>query len=66
MERETGVMYEVKVKAIHDISGLFSQGDITHRPCPAITVGKNGLNAAHYQIEYFTTDIPPRTTHERK
>lgn len=52
-------MYEVKVKAIHDTSGLFSQGDITDRPCPAVTVGKNGLNAAHYQIEYFTTDIPP-------
>lgn len=53
------MMFEVKTRAIHDTSGTFSQGDITDRPCPAVTIGVNGLNSAHYQIEYYLTDTPP-------
>jgi len=41
----------VPLRAIHDTSGQFSQGDITDRPCPAITVGVNALDSYHYQIE---------------
>lgn len=52
-------MYEVIVRVIHDTSGLFSQGDITDRPCPAITIGVNGLNAVHYQVEYYLTEELP-------
>lgn len=43
-------------RAIHDTKGTFSQGDITHRPSPAITVGVNSLNSSHYQVE-AETDI---------
>ena len=52
-------LYEVKTKVIHDTSGTFSQGEITNRPSPAITVGVNGMNSRHYQIEYYLTDSPP-------
>lgn len=52
-------MYEVKTKVIHDTRGLFSQGDITNRPSPAITIGINSLNSSHYLIEYYLTDTPP-------
>lgn len=38
-------------KAVHDTSGLFSQGDVTNKPCPAITVGINSLNSCHYKVE---------------
>lgn len=41
----------IPIRAIHDTSGLYSQGEITDRPCPAITVGVNGINSYHYQIE---------------
>jgi DNA (cytosine-5)-methyltransferase 1 len=50
--------YEVIRRVVHDTSGLYSQGDITDRPCPAITIGVNGLNSAHYQVEYYLTDNP--------
>lgn len=43
-------------RVVHDTSGLFSQGDVTDRPCPAITNGKGGLNAYHFQVE---DDDPP-------
>lgn len=52
-------MFEVIKRVVHDTSGLFSQGDITDRPCPAITIGVNSLNASHYQVEYYRTDAPP-------
>ena len=59
------MMYEVKVRAVHDTSGLYSSGDITDRPCPAITIGVNGLNSAHYQVEYYLTDSLPERERER-
>lgn len=54
-------MFEVKTRVIHDTSGLFSQGDVTDRPCPAITIGVGGLNSSHYQVEYFMTDAPEQS-----
>lgn len=51
--------YEVKTRFIHNTSGLFSQGDCTDRPCPAITIGVGALNSIHYQVEYYLTDAPP-------
>lgn len=54
-----GWLYEVKVRAVHDTSGSFSQGDITHRPSPTITVGVGGSNSGHFRIEYYVTDDPP-------
>lgn len=53
-------MQEVITRVVHDTSGLFSQGDVTDRPCPAITIGVGGLNACHYQVEYRMSDTPPR------
>ena len=53
------MFYEVKTRAIHDTSGLYSQGDITDRPCPAVTCGVGGLNSCHYKVEYYITDSPP-------
>lgn len=38
-------------KVVHDTSGLFSLGDITNRPSPAITVGVNSLNSCHFKVE---------------
>ena len=43
-------------KATHDTSGLFSQGNVTDKPCPAITIGINSLNSTHYKVE-AATDI---------
>lgn len=53
-------MYEVKVRAVHDTSGLFSQGDFTNKPCPAILVGPDALNSRHYRIEYYLSENPPK------
>jgi DNA (cytosine-5)-methyltransferase 1 len=44
------------LKAVHDTSGTFSQGEISDRPCPAITVGIGGMNACYYKVE-AETDI---------
>jgi tRNA (cmo5U34)-methyltransferase len=52
--RASGGLVEVQkvpVRVIHDTSGNFSQGDVTDRPCPAITVGVDSLNSRHYQVE---------------
>lgn len=38
------------LRVVHDTSGTHSQGDITDRPCPAITVGVGGLNSMHFQV----------------
>lgn len=46
----------IRAKVIHDTSGLFSQGDITDRPCPAITGGIKSLDSKHFQVE-TETDI---------
>lgn len=35
---------------LHDTSGEFSNGDITDRPCPTITVGVGSLNSRHFQV----------------
>ena len=40
---------------VHDTSGNRSQGDVTDRVCPAITVGVGGLNSRHFQV--FEGDI---------
>jgi DNA (cytosine-5)-methyltransferase 1 len=36
-------------RVVHDTSGQFSVGEVTDRPCPAITIGVNSLNSSHYQ-----------------
>ncbi len=36
---------------VHDTSGLYSAGDVTDRPSPAVTVGINSLNSTHFQVE---------------
>jgi len=41
----------VEARVIHDTSGLFSQGDVTDRPCLTITVGMHSENAHHFRIE---------------
>lgn len=64
VERETKVMYEVLVRVVHDTSGQFSVGDVTERPCPAITIGVNGLNTVHYQVYSYLTNTPPRFNYE--
>lgn len=51
--------WEIIDRVVHDTSGIFSQGDVTDRPCPAVTVGAGGMNACHYQIHYHTADAPP-------
>lgn len=50
------VMEAIGQQVIHDTSGLFSQGDVSCRPAPAITSGVKGLNAAHYKVK----SNPPR------
>ena len=45
------VEVRVPVRVVHDTSGQFSQGDVTDKPCPAITVGVNSLNSLHYKVE---------------
>jgi DNA (cytosine-5)-methyltransferase 1 len=35
---------------VHDTSGEWSEGDVTDRPCPTITVGVNSVNSHHYQV----------------
>ena len=52
-------LWEVIDRVVHDTSGTFSQGEVTDRPCPAVTVGAGGMNACHYQIHYHVTDAPP-------
>lgn len=51
--------YQVIEKVVHDTSGAFSTGDVTNRPCPAITVGVRSINSAHYQVHYRLSDEPP-------
>ena len=46
----------VEARVIHDMSGQRSQGDVTDRPCPAITVGVHSLCSQHFRVE---TPIPP-------
>jgi DNA (cytosine-5)-methyltransferase 1 len=43
--------HSVEARVIHDTSGLFSQGDVTDKPCPTITVGVNSLCASHFKVE---------------
>ncbi len=52
-------MFEIKTKIVHDTSGLYSQGDVTDRPCPAITVGVNSLCSVHFKVHYYLSDTPP-------
>jgi DNA (cytosine-5)-methyltransferase 1 len=42
-------------RVIHDTKGTFSHGDVTDKPCPAITIGgttrrEGGVNSSHYQV----------------
>jgi DNA (cytosine-5)-methyltransferase 1 len=47
-------VFEGMAKIVHDTSNgpntTFSVGDVTDRPCPAITSGVNGLNSVHYKV----------------
>jgi DNA (cytosine-5)-methyltransferase 1 len=38
-------------RVVHDTSGLFSTGDVTDRPAPAITAGGLVSNAYHFRVE---------------
>lgn len=38
-------------RVVHDTSGLYSSGDITDRPAPAITIGVNSVNSRHFQVD---------------
>jgi DNA (cytosine-5)-methyltransferase 1 len=48
----------IKTRVVHDTSGKggaagvnsYSAGDITDKPCPAVTVGVNSLNSSHFQV----------------
>ena len=42
-------------KIIHDSSGLFSQGDITNKPSPCLTIGIDSINSYHWKIEKETS-----------
>lgn len=52
------VEVRVPVGAIHDTSGQYSVGDVSDKPCPTITVGVDGLNSLHYQIEEEILRVP--------
>jgi len=43
-------------RVIHDTSGEWSTGDVTDKPCPAVTIGVNGLNSQHFQVSEMTLD----------
>jgi DNA (cytosine-5)-methyltransferase 1 len=51
--------YAVITRVLHDTGGVFSQGDVTDRPCPAILVGPRSVDSRHYQVEYYITEEPP-------
>jgi DNA (cytosine-5)-methyltransferase 1 len=38
-------------RVVHDTSGLYGAGDVTHRPSPAITVGVHSVNSLHFKVE---------------
>jgi DNA (cytosine-5)-methyltransferase 1 len=42
-------------RVVHDTSGLYGAGDVTHRPSPAITVGVHSVNSLHFKVS-----DPPR------
>jgi DNA (cytosine-5)-methyltransferase 1 len=37
-------------RVVHDTSGDFGVGDVTDKPCPAITVGVNSVNSLHFKV----------------
>lgn len=39
-----------KLRVVHDTSGAFSTGEVTDRPCPAVTVGVKSVNSLHYKV----------------
>lgn len=43
-------------KVTHDTSGQYGAGEVTDRPCPAVTVGFNSVNSLHFKVE-AETDI---------
>lgn len=48
----------VDARVIHDTGGLFSQGDITDKPSPAVTVGSSGKgggapDSGHWRVETY-------------
>ena len=60
---------------VHDTrTPSFSAGDVTDRPCPAITIGVNSLNSCHYkvidrgclEIDPATPNLPPSNLREWK
>lgn len=45
-----GQYYRHHVEVVHDTSGEWGQGEVTDKPCPAVTVGVDALNSRHYQV----------------
>lgn len=39
-----------ELRVVHDTSGAYGTGDVTDRPCPAITVGVDSINSYHYKV----------------
>ncbi len=48
----------VEARVVHDTSGMYRSGDVTDKPCPAITVGGLVSNACHYQVHGTGTPGP--------
>jgi DNA (cytosine-5)-methyltransferase 1 len=50
----------IEARVIHDTSGLFGAGDVTDRPCPAITVGVHSVNSLHFRVEERVVGVASR------
>jgi len=51
--------HRIEARVIHDTSGQWAKDvDVTDKPCPAITIGVNGVNSNHFKIE----QLPPSRT----
>jgi DNA (cytosine-5)-methyltransferase 1 len=51
----------IVTRVVHDTSGERGLGDVTDAPSPTITVGINGINSHHFQVEEIGG---PATTHD--
>lgn len=65
--RDVIARVRVPVAVIHDTSGAFSSGDVTDRPCPAITVGSSGdgggaPNSGHYRVIEEVHAVEPESS----
>jgi site-specific DNA-cytosine methylase len=50
----------IEARVIHDTSGLYGAGDVTDRPCPAITVGVHSVNSLHFRVEERVVGVASR------